>query len=240
MLNKPKILVIDIETKPAKGYFWGLWDQNIGLNQIEDEGGILCFAAKYVGEPEVFFYSDWEHGQAEMIRQAHRLLSECDAVVTYNGDKFDIPSLMVQFLAQGLKMPPPLTSIDLYKFVKSKLKLLSNKLAFVGTYFKIGAKIKNEGFGLWLKVMAGDPRAQQRMQRYCIGDIKLTEKAYKKFRPFMLNHPHLGDIGSTACGACGSKHVQSRGYRRTKSFRIQRIQCQTCGSWQDGKRQKVT
>jgi transposase-like protein len=44
---------------------------------------------------------------------------------------------------------------------------------------------------------------------------------------------------AAACGTCGSVHVHSRGYRRTKSFLIQRFQCQTCGSWSDGVRKKV-
>jgi hypothetical protein len=239
-LDSPKILLLDIETRPWKGYGWRLFKENIGLDQIIDPGGISCFAAKWFGSKDMEFYSDWDNGHEEMIRQAHRLIEEADAVVTYNGDKFDLPKLQGEFLLAGLKPPAPATSIDIYKTVRYKLGFLNNRLAFVADMLKIGAKVKHEGFMLWRKVEEGDENAMARMGRYCKGDVRLLERAYRRIRPYIFNHPHLGKVGAAACGVCGSHHTQSRGYRRTKSFRIQRLQCQACGGWQDGKRQKVT
>lgn len=236
-MKNSKILVIDIETKPASAYVWGLFDQNISLDQLISPSAPICFSAKFVDEKEVFFYSDWEHGHEEMVKKAHELLSIADAVVTYNGDRFDLPKLRGEFLLQGLPPPPPVTSIDILKAVK-KLGFQSNRLAFIGPFLKVGAKVKNEGFSLWTKVMDGDAAAQKRMKTYCIGDTRLTEKVYKLLRSYIVNHPHLGDISGQACGACGSHHLQKRGNRRTKSFFIQRLQCQNCGSWQDGTRTK--
>jgi transposase-like protein len=91
---------------------------------------------------------------------------------------------------------------------------------------------------LWTKVLDGDVKAMARMEKYCRGDTNLTEKLYIKLRPYILNHPHMGLVKSE-CGACGSNATQSRGYRRTKMFKIQRLQCQSCGSWFDGTRSKV-
>jgi len=233
-----KILTIDIETKPTTAFVWRAFKENISPDQVIDGGGIMCFGAKWLGSNEKIFYSEWEHGHQAMIEAAHKLLSEADAVVTFNGDRFDLPKLTGEFVLAGLDPVPPLTSIDTIKTVK-KLGLFMNRLAFVGPYLNIGKKVKHEGFDLWIKVMAGDERAQARMKRYCVQDVALTEKLYKKLRPFIKNHPHLGNTLSTACGACGSHKVQSRGYRRTKSFRIQRIHCQSCGSWHDGKREKI-
>lgn len=237
-MNKPKILFLDIETKPAIAYTWRLFDVNIGLEQLIEPGGILCVGAKWKGERTSFLWSEWEHGRETMIRETHKLLSEADAVVTYNGDKFDIPKLMGEFLLLGLAPPPPPTSIDVYKAVK-KLGLQSNKLAFVGPFLKVGAKVKHEGFSLWSKTMDGDEAARKRMARYCVQDVKLLESVYNKILPYIRNHPHLGLIPGKACGACGSHHVHSRGSRRTKYFAIQRLQCQSCGSWSDGTRNKI-
>jgi len=237
-LTNSKILFLDIETAPIKAYVWRLWDQNVGLNQIIENGGILCVGMKFMDSRVSYLFSEWEHGKQRMLEEVHALMSEADAVVTYNGDRFDLPKLNGEFLLAGLKPLPPITSIDVYKAVK-KLGFISNKLAFIGPLLKTGGKLKHEGFDLWTKVIDGDPVAQRKMTRYCLQDVTLLEKVYKKVRPYIKNHPHMGSTKTLACGACGSSHVQSRGYRRTKAFRIQRIQCQSCGSWQDGTRSKV-
>jgi hypothetical protein len=92
---------------------------------------------------------------------------------------------------------------------------------FVGPYLKIGKKVEHEGFGLWLKVMAGDEHAQARMKRYCIGDVVLTDRLYKRLRPIIFNHPNIGHTGS-ACATCGSLKTQKRGPRYTRTMKIQR------------------
>ena len=57
-----KTLLIDIETKPHKAYCWGLFDQRIGLNQIVEPGGTLCWAAKWLGDPssKIMFGAEWD------------------------------------------------------------------------------------------------------------------------------------------------------------------------------------
>ena len=234
-----KILILDIETKPAQAYIWRAYgEQNIGVEQIIDAGAIICVGLKWLGERETLLYSEWEHGTVEMLRQVHLAMSEADAVITYNGDKFDLPKMQGEVLLVGLGPTPPVTSIDVVKAVR-KFGFFVNRLAFIGPFLGVGAKIKHEGFDLWVKVMEGNQPAQRRMARYCKQDVKLLEKLYLKVRPFINSHPHMGNTKGHECGACGSNQVQSRGYRRTKAFRIQRLQCQTCGSWQDGKREKV-
>lgn len=235
----PRILILDLETRPALAHVWRMFKENISPIQLVEPGSIICVGMKWLGDREVELYSVWEHGHEEMTKKVHERLSEADAVITYNGDKFDLPKLTTTFIQHDLKLPPPLTSIDLYKTVKSKLGLDFNRLEFVAEFLKVGRKVPHEGFRLWKQVMDGDERAQKKMSDYCKGDVRLTERVYKKLRAYITNHPHLGLVGRTACGVCGSDHTQSRGYRRTKSFLIQRIQCQTCGAWQEGSRKKV-
>ena len=45
-----RILMLDIETTPDKVYTWGIWNINVGINQIIEPGGLLCFAAKWYGQ----------------------------------------------------------------------------------------------------------------------------------------------------------------------------------------------
>jgi hypothetical protein len=234
-----KILLLDIETKPAQAYVWRAYgEQNIGVEQIIDSGGIICVGAKWLGEKETYLYSDWEHGHVEMLIALHEMLSFADAVVTYNGDKFDLPKLQGEFLLNGLGPTPPCTSIDCIKAVR-KFGFFMNRLAFIGPLLSQGSKVETGGFSLWTKVMAGDDKAQKKMAKYCKQDVDLLEKLYLKIRPFIRNHPHMGKVGANECGACGSHDVQSRGTRRTRAYKIQRLHCQSCGSWQDGTRKKV-
>ena len=173
-----------------------------------------------------------------MLEAIHAMLSHADAVVTFNGDRFDLPILQGEFMLAGLAPTPPLTSIDVLKTVR-KFKFFMSKLAFIGPKLGLGAKVKHEGFALWTAVMAGDKSAEKRMEKYCKQDVNLLEKLYLKIRPYIRNHPHLGKAGHAACGACGSPHTHSRGTRRTRAYKIGRLQCQACGSWQDGKRTKL-
>jgi hypothetical protein len=232
-----RILYYDIEWKPGKAYIWQPWDVNVSPSQMIDPGGLLCFSALWSDTNEVIFKSEWEDGHDDMVKTLHSLLSEADAVVTFNGDKYDNKKAMGEFLLAGLPPPPPITSIDLLKTVK-KMGFIMNRLAFIGPFLKIGAKVKHEGFELWTAVEAGDAKAQRRMKRYCIQDTKLLVKLYNKIKPYITTHPHLG-TSKHQCGACESNKVQSRGFRRTKEYLIQRLQCTSCGSWQTGTRKKV-
>lgn len=232
-----KILHIDIEWKPALAYVWKMWDENISPDQLVDEGGLLCFCAHWDGSKVYQFYSEWDDGQEGMAQAALALLNEADAVVTYNGDRYDIPKLRGSIILSGLTPPPPPTSIDLIKTVK-KLGFVMNRLAYIGPLLGVGKKMKHEGFRLWRSVMEGDPKARLRMKKYCIQDVKVLVALYNRVKPFITNHPHLGDEKG-ACGSCGSNHVQSRGWRRTKFFKVHRMQCQDCGSWQEGTRVKI-
>jgi uncharacterized protein YprB with RNaseH-like and TPR domain len=215
-----------------------MFDENIGAEQIIEPGRTICVGAKWLGDKKVMFVSDWEDGREAMLATLHAMIEEADAVVTYNGDKFDLPTLNGEFMQEQMTPMAPAASIDVYKTVRT-FKLHIHKLGYVGPLLQIGKKVAHEGFGLWLAVMRGDNKARGRMKRYCIQDVRLLEKLYLRVRPFIKNHPHLGDQTPGACPSCGSTHVHSKGFRRTRCFRVQRFQCQDCGGWHLGKRTKI-
>lgn len=235
--NKPRILVLDIETKPIAAYTWGHWDQNISAAQIIERGGTLCVGAKFIGDRKPNLFSVWEHGKEAMLAETHRMMSEADAIISYNGDRFDLPILTGEYVLAGMLPPPPVPSIDLYRTVKS-FRLGIHKLDYIGPLLEVGAKVKHEGFALWASVMAGDEKAQRRMEKYCKQDVTLTEALYKRILPFIKNHPHLGSKPDT-CPACGSDNLHKRGTYKTRVFQTQRLHCQDCGHWHKGKREKL-
>ena len=63
-----KILYLDIETAPNLVFTWGLFNQNIGLNQIVKPGYTLCFAAQWEGKKEIVFSSVHGDGNELMMQ----------------------------------------------------------------------------------------------------------------------------------------------------------------------------
>lgn len=234
---RPNILILDIETAPATAYVWRLYDENISLEQLITPGRMICWGAKWLGNC-AFFCADERGGRKAMLQPLRDLILLADAVVTYNGDKFDLPKINGALIEEQLPALPPVTSIDVLKAVK-KFGLQSNKLAFAGPHFKAGHKVNTGGFKLWREVLEGSAGAWDRMRAYNKQDVILLQRLYKIVRPYIKNHPYLGTIGANSCQACGSKKVHSKGERRTAKFYIQRLHCQTCGAWRDGKKRKV-
>jgi hypothetical protein len=238
--TKPRVLVLDIETGPGKGYIWSLFDTYMPLERLISPVHMLCYAAKFVGEPTIYFGATWITDRKTMLERLTALLNEADAVVTFNGDKFDLRKIRGEVIAAGVTPYAKLTSIDLYKTVKM-LGYTSGKLEYIGPFLKIGAKKKHAGFALWRAVLEGDERAQNKMMLYNVQDVRLTERLYKKLRPYMDNHPHLVARARTSCPNCGGKHLQHRGFRYTRTFKIERLQCQNgaCMAWSTGSRSKI-
>lgn len=182
------------------------------------------------------FYSFWEHGQDEMFRIAYELLSEADAVITFNGKKFDIPHLNTEFFKRGWPAPPKVTNIDLQQTAKTNFRFISNKLQFISQFAGIGHKVEHEGFPLWLKVMDGSELARKKMEKYCKQDVRLTERLYNRMRSYIYNHPNFERRKHN----CGEEHGRKRGFRYTTAFKIQRIRCNKCKGWFDGAKEKLT
>ena len=236
-----KILVLDIETMPAVSYHWQLFDVNISLDQLITPSRIYAVGAKWVGDPEtLYFEAKNEKQQKKMLSGVHKLLMEADALVTYNGEKFDIPRLFGEFAKAGLPPPPPPTSIDLIKTIR-KMGLQSNKLQYALTYFGLGSKVDTGGFELWRRVYEGSTEARELMETYCIGDVEGEEKLYLKIKPYIADHPYLGPSKMDhVCSLCGSKS-HKRGERRSKFYAVDRMQCtnKKCGHWDKGPRRKL-
>ena len=240
-MTGPRILTLDIETSPALCWSFQMWNTNISPGQIVQPTRVISFAAKWLGEKTVIFKSEFHHGDHHMVESAFALLDEADALVTYNGDKFDIPHLNREFQLWGMGVPSPYVSVDLYKVVKRNQIYMSHKLGYITEQLDLSGKLSNSGFQLWRDCMNDDPKAWGQMRRYNKQDVVTTEELFTAVRPYITNLPSaalFSEDGLTAlcCPVCGSEGVQRRGYARTKTRRYPRYQCQECGKWFRGTR----
>lgn len=231
-----KILCWDTETSPNTVYTWGLWNQNIGLNQIIETSRLLCVCAKWVDSGEVFDIPEWNFSNRKaFLTVVWRVLDEADAVVSYNGKGFDTKVLLREFVMHDLPPPSPYHEIDLYQVVKKNFKFASNKLDHVSSELGLGSKIKHEGFEMWIKVMNGDLEARKKMLEYCAQDTALLEPLYKKLLPWIKNHPNTAlyenNLSDPTCPNCGGTDLVSRGYAYTRTMKYKRVRCNTCNTW---------
>ena len=233
--NKVKIAFYDIETRPMQSYHWGIWQQNIGINQIIDHGGLLSFAYKVLGEDEPVFVSEWTHGYDNMVREAHRFLNSVDVVIGYNSDRFDAKRLNSYFIEAGLEKPKPYKSIDLYKENKRHFAFPSGKLDYLAQRTVNDKKVPHQGFQLWIDVMNGDKEAQKLFQEYNIQDVLLLEHLYLSHLSWWSNVPNMSMLLEMegACPKCGSSDMKelvgSKVYTAQQSYTL--FQCGECKSY---------
>ena len=228
-----KILLLDIETSPNVAHVWGLWQQNVAINQLMESSYTLCWAAKWHDQKEIMFDSVQRSKPKQMIRKVHDLLSEADMVVHYHGTSFDIPTLNKEFLLHGINPPAPVQELDLLKVVRKRFRFPSNKLDYVAQRLGLGKKFEHEGHMLWISCMNNDPKAWKRMELYNRHDVTLLGRLYDRLLPWMKTHSNhnLYSEAPECCPNCGSEKFQQRGLARSKTLSYQRYQCQACGSW---------
>jgi hypothetical protein len=232
-----RLLLLDIETAPNLVHVWGLWQQNVGTNQIIASGYVLCWAAKWYGEKEVMFSSIHDTSPKKMLVGIHKLINEADAVVHYNGRSFDMPTLNKEFMVHGMQPPSPYKQVDLCRVAKEEFRFPSNKLEYIAKTLGLGEKTKHEGHELWIKCMDGQPEAWARMEKYNRNDVVLLEAVYERMRPWIKSHPNHGlydEPGVPVCTNCGSGRLIRRGFARTILNKYARFQCRECGTWVRG------
>lgn len=237
-----KILHLDIETAPTQAFVWGMWDQNINPQSIIKPGYVLSFAAKWNGSDEVLFNSINRTSKRNFLLAVHKLLTEADVVVHYNGKKFDIPTLNREFVLLGLLPPASYKQVDLLQVVRKNFKFPHNKLDYVAKALGCGGKKKHAGFEMWVDCMNGDQDAWVKMQEYNVEDVIILERLYNKLLPWISNHPSHGlytDV-SDVCTNCGGSNLEKRGFHFTTAGKYQRYQCKDCGKWNRSKKAVAT
>lgn len=223
-----KLLAFDIETFPAEAYVWRTWQENIAPKQIIRPGEVACWSATFLGEDEMFFDSLHRNSSQTMHANLYALMKDSDAVVTYNGNRFDIPWVQTGFLMQGL---PPLVfkQIDLYRVVRKNFKFPSYKLEYVVKALGIGEKMPNVGFELWKACMMGDKDAWVEMEEYCKHDTTLLEGLYERVLPYINNHPNRSLVEGLVCPACGGTNYKKDGVASKAGSLYQKYVCKDCG-----------
>lgn len=246
----PRVLLIDIETAPITAYVWGLWKQNVGLNQIKEEWNILSFCAKWLHAEDVI-YDDARNDPADdshLLEQVWALLDEADIVIAQNGKRFDMPKLNARFVLAGKLPPRPYKLVDTLLMAKQQFGFTSRKLEWMTAKLcRTHQKNKHSkfpGFDLWAECLKGNIEAWDEMKEYNIPDVLSMEELYLVLRPWYVGHPNVAiyfddDEAKYRCPKCGSEHIQQKGFTYTQSGQYEHMHCIVekggCGGWSRGR-----
>lgn len=236
----PRVLLFDIETAPMLGYVWGLWDQNIALNQIKQEWFVLSWSAKWLDDPpNKIMYMDSRKNKnieddSRLLKGIWKLLDEADAVITQNGKSFDQKKLNARFIMNGMPKPSSFKHIDTLRLAKKHFAFTSNKLEYMTDKLnKKYKKLKHEefsGFSLWSQCLAGNQDAWKAMEKYNKYDVLSLEELYYTLAPWddSVNFDVYRE-GHTHTCSCGSTSFTKNGFAFTSTGKYQRHICNDCG-----------
>lgn len=238
-MAKPKVLFLDIETAPMEAFVWGMWDQNVALNQIKKDWHILSWAAKWQGTKQVMYMDQSSASNVtndkKILRGIWNLLNEADIIVTQNGKSFDIKKLNARFIINGFQPTSSFKHIDTLRLAKKHFGFTSNKLEYLS--HKLNSKYKKlkhskfGGFELWLECIRGNKKAWKTMKEYNMFDVLALEELYNKLVAWdgnAVNFSLYHDKG-TVC-SCGSKEFMRNGFFYSSTGKFQRYRCKKCGA----------
>lgn len=240
-MNKgPRVLIFDIETAPMLGYIWGLWDNNVSLEQLHKDWHILSWSAKWLNDPpSKIMYADQRNAKditndKKILEQLWKLLDEADVVITQNGKAFDHKKVNARFVMNGMKPPSTYKHIDTMLIAKKHFAFTSNKLQYMSeklcSKFKKLKPKKFPGFEMWLQCMKGNLAAWKEMELYNKHDVLALEELYYKLIPWesSLNFNVFTDSEDVIC-TCGHDKFFSKGRVYTNAGAYRRYICKKCG-----------
>lgn len=232
-----KELILDIETSPILAHVWGLWNQNVGLNQIAQDWHILSVSAKWRGQKEIFYLDQRNQkdisNDSELLKKLSKLINEADVIVGHNLDKFDIKKINARLILNNLQPLVPVTQVDTLKLAKNKFAFTSNRLEYLTsklcTKYKKYSHKQFYGFELWLGCLKGDLKAWKEMEKYNKFDVLSLEELYEKLLKFHdpIQRKNYKDSIDNHC-ECGS-NLQKWGYYVTIKGKYQKYRCTECG-----------
>jgi DNA polymerase elongation subunit (family B) len=185
--NLPKVLLVDIETKPKKSWHWGVWQENLGHNMMIEDGAILSWSAKWIGESEVF-YKDQRGNEKnlmndkKLLKPLVKLMDQADIIIWQNGDSFDYGEINNRIAEHKLPVPDEYKTIDTKKIAKRHIRMPWYSLAYMTERFNKKYKKQDHkefpGFSLWDQCMLGNKKAWDCMRKYNQFDVLSMEELF--------------------------------------------------------------
>lgn len=246
-MSEPRIILLDLETLPIEKMLFKHIQQLSnypGITLKSTLNSIINCGWKVYGENKTHCINAWDfkswvkdvNDDREICDAIKEVLSDADAIVTYNGKRFDWKVLQTRFLFNDIVPLHKIPHIDCCNIAKGNLYAINNRLNTIAELTTGEQKQKHDGWEMWEKVRDRDPKAMRDMERYCKRDVDVLEGVFKKLMPIITQIPNFNyfkrrDISGDKdmCPRCGSTRQIKNGTRITRSGPQQRFRCNDCG-----------
>lgn len=221
----PRVLFLDIETRPLVLQGWALFNQNFGLEQIQEDWTILSYSAKYLNDDEVFYSDVSDRTEDDLLSELYELFDKSDFLIGHNLDRFDLPKIRARMITRGFPPHSPVRTIDTLKIAKQEFKFTSNKLAYLTNLLcKANKKLDHSKFAghkLWKEFVKGNPEAIQEMREYNMADVTSLEELYFLLAPWSTKSPQFevyeDSVDMSAWQCVGFVHTNLAKYEKFKN-----------------------
>ena len=238
IVETPKILVLDIETNLCVFYAWHTGQQYIGPDQIIKPSSVICWAAKWLYDSKVYSAKvsgteAYNREDKSIIERLWSLIDKADIIVGHNLAVFDDKKISARFLLNNLPKPSPYQIIDTLKITRKNfgMGLESHKLDYLSQRLHNKQKLES-GYHLWKEASEGSDKAIKKLDKYCRGDILLTEELLIALKPWLsgINFSSYVDTDKMICPnpLCGSENITYCGKYRTAINSYSAFRCNDC------------
>jgi len=235
--NKINILFVDVETSPMEVFVWGLYKQQIPVQNVIKDWSLLSWSAKWLGvdgvmSERVTANEAMDRQDASILGTLWELLDRADAVVAHNANKFDVRKINARFIENGYAPPSSYSVIDTLKITQRNFGFSSHKLMYLTSLLDIESKMETS-YSLWKRCVAGDDTALDYMREYNEKDVVVLEELYLIIRPWIKSHVNLGmfaDDNEERCANCGSNKLNWKYMYHTAVSAFPSYRCLDCGA----------
>ncbi len=236
-MTERRRLFLDIETGPYPVWVWDLNSKSNAhiSHKMIIKGipwGIICVCWKWAGERTVHS-SEWSRTTHNDLRPVQKIIEAMDQateIIGHNGNRFDIKWIRGRAIFHRLPMNHTYPTLDTLVQSRSLFRFPSHRLDYLGEHL-VGEKKLQTSIELWKSIIEDhSPWGMAKMVQYCKQDVRLLEKIYDRFAPYLKPITHIGD-SPRECPECGQR-ARIRGYRTLSSGNVQvQLYCKDCPKW---------
>lgn len=234
-MNKPKILIYDLETSPIETRRWSVWYK--GALEITKDMEITSIAYKWHGEKKIHVLARCDFKDKTdktLTKKLFKLIDEADAVMGHNAGRFDNKVSQTRFLFHKLGRPSPYYTIDTLKIAKKHFALTRNNLDEIARFLGVTRKLSVGAKDLWKACEEGDKKAWKLLKDYNVNDVLVLYEVFEKLEawsdiPSEFKATNADKPRVCTSLNCDSTEFRNKGYTYTLKGVYKRFVCKKCG-----------